>query len=454
MSHLLALLPFDDTIPKPIATAIGAASAEGDSAWVLASASLVLLMTVALAFFYGGMVRSKNVLGMLVQNFFCIGMVSVLWVLFGFSLAFGGANQIIGGFHFALLHHMDETIPSGTYTIPTIIFFAFQVTFAVITPALITGSTADRWKFGSFVVFVAIWSTVVYDPIAHWVFAPTGWLFKRGAEDFAGGTVVHANAGAAGLAMCIVLGKRIGWPQQAMKPHNIPYVMLGAGLLWFGWFGFNSGSALAANTSAGFAWVNTNTATAAALLAWIGVEKLRDGHATALGAASGAVAGLVAITPAAGYVSPSGSIILGLIAGGLCCLCTVIKTKLNFDDSLDVVAVHLIGGIVGALLIGFLGDKAIGGANGVFYGGGGSLLGKQFIGVASTVSYSFVMTLIIGYVINLFIKNRIPKEQELVGMDISLHGEVAYDDGSQSGTLVTGTGHAAVPDASSTKAGV
>jgi Amt family ammonium transporter len=443
---LLTLLPLDT------AGDIAKASTEGDNAWVLTSASLVLLMTVALAFFYGGMVRSKNVLGMLVQNFFCIGMVSVLWVLFGFSLAFGGANEIIGGFHFALLHHMDQTIPSGTYTVPTIIFFAFQVTFAVITPALITGSTADRWKFGSFVVFVAVWSTVVYDPIAHWVFAPTGWLFKKGAEDFAGGTVVHANAGAAGLAMCLILGKRVGWPQQAMKPHNIPYVMLGAGLLWFGWFGFNAGSAVAANQSAGYAWVNTNTATAAAMIAWLGVEKLRDGHATALGAASGAVAGLVAITPAAGYVSPSGSIILGLIAGGLCCLCTVIKTKLGFDDSLDVVAVHLVGGIVGALLIGFLGDKAIGGADGVFYGGGGTLLGKQAVGVASTVGYSFVATLIIGFVINLFIKNRIPQEQELVGMDISLHGETAYDDGAQSGSLVSAGSHAAA--AAPTKAEV
>jgi Amt family ammonium transporter len=450
---LLALLPLAD-IPKPISDAISSASAEGDSAWVLTSASLVLLMTVALAFFYGGMVRSKNVLGMLVQNFFCIGMVSVLWVLFGFSLAFGGANQIIGGFHFALLHNMSDIVPGATYTIPTIIFFAFQVTFAVITPALITGSTADRWKFGSFVVFVAIWSTVVYDPIAHWVFAPTGWLFKRGAEDFAGGTVVHANAGAAGLAMCLVLGKRIGWPQQAMKPHNIPYVMLGAGLLWFGWFGFNAGSAVAANQSAGYAWVNTNTATAAAMIAWLGVEKLRDGHATALGAASGAVAGLVAITPAAGFVSPFGSIILGLIAGGLCCLCTVIKTKLNFDDSLDVVAVHLIGGIVGALLIGFLGDSKILGLDGVFYGGGGHLLRLQAEGVGATVGYSFVMTLIIGSIINLFIKNRIPQEQELVGMDISLHGETAYDDGAQSGSLITGAGHAAVAPAKSTKAEV
>jgi Amt family ammonium transporter len=445
--------PFDDTIPKPIATAIAAASTEGDTAWVLASAALVLLMTVALAFFYGGMVRSKNVLGMLMQNFFCIGMVSVLWVLVGFSLAFGGANKFIGGFHFTLLHHMDETIPSGTYTIPTIAFFCFQVTFAIITPALITGSTADRWKFGAFVPFVAIWSLLVYCPIAHWVFAPTGWLFKRGAEDFAGGTVVHANAGAAGLAMCLLLGKRIGWPQQAMKPHNVPYVMLGAGLLWFGWFGFNAGSALAANTTAGFAWENTNTATAAALMAWIGVEKLRDGHATTLGAASGAVAGLVAITPAAGYVSPLGSIVIGLIAGGLCCLCTVFKTMIGFDDSLDVVAVHLVGGITGALLIGFLGDSKIGGADGVFYGGGATLLGKQALGVLSTVAYSFIATLIIGFLINLVIKNRIPADQELAGMDISLHSEVAYDDGTASGTL-TGAHAAASASASSSKAGV
>ncbi|HVU73231.1 MAG TPA: ammonium transporter [Mycobacteriales bacterium] len=438
MSHWLSLLPLDDTIPDPIKTAISSASAEGDTAWVLTSAALVLLMTVALAFFYGGMVRAKNVLGMLMQNFYCIAAVSVLWVLFGFSIAFGGSNSVWGGLHFALLHHMDEIIPGGTYTTPTLAFFAFQVTFAIITPALITGSTADRWRFGAFAIFVALWSTLVYDPIAHWVFAPTGWLFKRGAEDFAGGTVVHANAGAAGLAMCLVLGKRIGWPKQAMKPHNVPYVMLGAGLLWFGWFGFNSGSAIAANNLASYAWVNTNTATAAALLGWIIVERIRDGHATTLGAASGAVAGLVAITPAAGFVTPYGSIALGAIAGAVCCLCTVIKTKIGFDDSLDVVAVHLVGGILGALLIGFFGDKATGiGIDGIFKGGGGHLLKLQAEDVGATVGYSFVATLIIGYAMNLVFKHRMPEDQEIAGMDISLHGESAYDMGAgTSGTLV------------------
>ena len=437
MSHLLSLLPLD-TPPDPfgpISTDHGMDS--GDVAWVLTSSALVLLMTVALAFFYGGMVRAKNVLGMLMQNFYCIAAVSVVWVIIGYSLAFGPNTGFWGGGHNFLLSHMTEPYASST-TLPQYVFFAFQVTFAIITPALITGATADRWRFGAFAVFVIVWSCLVYDPIAHWVFSPHGWLFKRGAEDFAGGTVVHANAGAAGLAMCIVLGKRVGWPKQAMKPHNVPYVMLGAGLLWFGWFGFNAGSAVAANQLAGIAWVNTNTATAAALLGWIIVEKLRDGHPTTLGAASGAVAGLVAITPACAFVTPWGAVGLGFVAGAVCCLCTVIKTKIGFDDSLDVVAVHLVGGILGALLIGFWGDSHSLGADGLFNGGSVHLLKVQAEGVGATVGYSFVATLIIGYAINLVFKHRMPEDQEIAGMDISLHGESAYDWGTgASGTLIT-----------------
>jgi len=403
----------------------------GNTAWLLASSALVLLMTPGLAFFYGGMVRAKNVLGMLMQNFFCMGIVSVIWVLFSYSIAFGGDNAYFGGFHFAGLAHMDQQVPGYqgalAQSIPPLVFVAFQMMFAIITPALITGGTADRWKFGPFVLFITLWSILVYSPIAHWVFSPTGWLFKRGAEDFAGGTVVHANAGIAAIVVALVLGKRRGWPGAAFRPHNVPYVLLGAGLLWFGWFGFNAGSALGASNSAAFAFVNTNTATAAALLAWIGVEKLRDGKATTLGAASGAVAGLVAITPACGYVSPMGSIAIGLIAGGACALATSIKGKVRIDDALDVGAVHLIGGVLGALLIGWFGDSHTGGANGVFRGGGFSLLGKQAFAVLMTVGYSAIVTTILAVGINLVWKMRLNEEDEQEGMDSVLHGETAYD---------------------------
>ncbi len=330
----------------------------GDTAWVLASAALVLIMTPGLAFFYGGMVRAKNVLTMLMQNFICIGIVSVLWVVVQFSLAFGKGSGIIGDLHYAGLGHMiaNTQLPGyTTLTIPPMVFSMFQLMFAVITPALFTGAIADRMKFAPFCALVTLWSLVVYAPIAHWVFSPEGWLFKRGAEDFAGGTVVHANAGAAGLALAIYLGKRKGWRKDPMRPHNLPFVLLGCALLWFGWFGFNAGSALGANGLAGIAFVNTNTATAAAMLGWLVAEKIRDGHPTTLGAASGAVAGLVAITPAAGFVSPVGSIILGLIAGAVCCYATGMKFKFGFDDALDVVGVHLVGGVAGALLIGLLG---------------------------------------------------------------------------------------------------
>jgi Amt family ammonium transporter len=418
----------------------------GSTAWVLASAALVLLMTPGLAFFYGGMVRAKNVLGMLMQNFATIGIVSVVWVLISYSLAFGGDNAYLGGFHFTGLKHMDQVVPGYTgslaQSVPPLAFVAFQLMFAIITPALITGGTADRWKFGPFVVFVVAWSILVYAPVAHWVFSPTGWLFKRGAEDFAGGTVVHANAGIAALAVILVLGKRLGWPKERFRPHNVPFVMLGAGLLWFGWFGFNAGSALGTtNFLSSYAFINTNTATAAALLSWILVEKIRDGKPTTLGAASGAVAGLVAITPAAGFVSPMGSVAIGLIAGAVCCLAVALKFKLKFDDSLDVVAVHLIGGISGALLIGFFGDAAVSGRNGVINGGGWGLLGEQALDVISVIAYSFVATLIIAFVIDLIFlrKMKMSDEQQLEGMDSVLHGETAYEFGPSLGSSMSGT---------------
>jgi Amt family ammonium transporter len=426
-----------------LAAAAPPALSSGDTAWVLVSAALVLLMTPGLAFFYGGMVRGKNVLGMLMQNYVTIGIVSVLWVLFAYSLAFGdnGFGGFAGNLHQFGLGHMNEPVSGYALTIPPLAFVAFQLMFAIITPALITGSTADRFKFGSFCIFVGLWLTFVYAPIAHWVFSPNGWLFKQGAEDFAGGTVVHANAGAAGIAMAILLGRRKGWPRSPMKPHNVPYVLLGAGLLWFGWFGFNAGSALQANGLAGYAFVNTNTATGAALLGWIIVEKLRDGHSTTLGAASGAVAGLVAITPAAGFVSPVGSIFVGLLAGAICSLCTTIKFKLKLDDALDVGAVHLVGGVLGALLIGFFGTKTVNslGRDGLFYGGGGHLLWLQVKDVGATVGYSFVATMIIGLVLKYTIGIKMPEEQELAGMDESLHAESAYDfNAMTSGSLSSG----------------
>jgi Amt family ammonium transporter len=420
----------------------------GDTAWMLASSALVLLMTPGLAFFYAGMVRAKNALGMLMQNYVAMGIVSVLWVLFTFSLAFGkgsgaSGNAFIGDFHFALLQHPASGIPGYSgLTIPLYVFVAFQLMFAIITPALIVGSTADRWKFGAFVLFVALWAVVDYSVVAHWVFDPFGWLFGRGAEDFAGGTVVHANAGAAGLAMCLVLGKRKGWPRQQMKPHNLPYVLLGAGLLWFGWFGFNAGSALSAGGAA-TPFLTTNTATAAAMLGWLLVERIRDGKATTLGAASGAVAGLVAITPACAFVSPFGSIVLGLIAGALCASCTTLKYRLGFDDSLDVVAVHLIGGVTGALLIGLLGNAKYGGNNGLFYGGGWHQLGVQAEAVAAVVAYSFVVSYALGRIIKLFMRDRMTDEEQDEGMDLVLHGETAYEFDGASGGVFAGAGHGA-----------
>ncbi|MCW2599962.1 MAG: amtB [Frankiales bacterium] len=407
----------------------------GNTAWLLASSALVLLMTPGLAFFYGGMVRGKNVLTMLMQNFICIGIVSVVWVLVGYTLAFGrdgfGGHGIAGNFHQFGLAHMQEAVAGYAgplaQSIPPVVFVAFQLMFAVITPALITGSIADRTKFGAFCVFVTLWSVLVYSLVAHWVFSPEGWLFKRGAEDFAGGTVVHINAGIAGLALAAVIGKRVGWPKEQMKPHNLPFTLLGAGLLWFGWFGFNAGSALGANQLAGYAFVNTNTATAAAMLAWLVVEKLRDGHATTLGAASGAVAGLVAITPAAGFVSPLGSIAIGIIAGVGCSLAVTLKFKFGLDDSLDVVGVHLVGGILGSLAVGLFGTKTIAGLDGVFYGGGWHLFKEQAIAVGAVIVFSGVMSLILGKLIDLTIGLRVSTEDEITGLDQTIHAESAYE---------------------------
>lgn len=416
----------------------------GDTAWILVASAMVLLMTPGLAFFYGGMVRGKNVLGMLAQNYVVMGIVSVLWITGVYSLAFSGTGKYIGDFHqFGLNHIWQQATGFEALTIPPLVFCAFQLMFAIITPALITGASADRLKFGAWSLFTALWLVIVYAPVAHWVFSPSGWLFQLGAEDFAGGTVVHANAGAAALALILVIGKRRGWPKERMRPHNVPFVLLGAGLLWFGWFGFNAGSALAANTLSAFAFVNTNTATGAALLGWILVERLRDGHATTLGAASGAVAGLVAITPACGFVSPMGSIAIGFAAGIVCSFAVGLKNKFGFDDALDVVGVHLVGGVLGALLIGFFGTKLTNGANGLFYGGGWTLMGKQAVAVGAVVAYSFIVTFILAKVLDLVIGLRVKEEDEVAGLDLSQHAETAYEtasfnDGSRFSNSISG----------------
>jgi len=406
----------------------------GATAWVLTSAALVAFMTPGLAFFYAGMVRSKNVLGMLMQNFFAMGLISVLWAVAGFSLAFGGTGKYFGNFDFALMKDLAtiESLPGYTgdfaLAIPVLAFFAYQMMFAVITPALITGATADRLKFSAYAVLIGIWAIIVYPTVAHWVFSPNGWLFQRGALDFAGGAVVHINAGAAALAVILVLGNRKGWPREAMPPHNLPFVMLGTGILWFGWFGFNAGSALLANGLAAQALVNTHLAAASGMLAWLLVEKLRAGHATTLGAASGAVAGLVAITPCAGFVGGAAPIIIGLVAGAVCYLALTLKTRFNFDDSLDVIAVHLVGGIIGALLLGLFADTKVNslGFDGVLFGGGSKLLVNQLIAIAATFVFSFVVTWVVAKILDATIGLRVNQEDELVGLDQSQHAESAY----------------------------
>ncbi len=426
----------------------------GDTAWVLASTALVLLMTPGLAFFYGGMVRTKSVLNMMMMSMVTIGIVSVLWVIYGFALAFGyKANSAwYGNISLSGLGGVvnDFTNNGGVYPIPVLVFAAFQLMFAIITPALISGAIADRTKFTAWAIFVAIWSTLVYFPVAHWVFAfgnkvgdtitGAGYLASRGVQDFAGGTAVHINAGAAGLALAIVIGKRVGWRKESMRPHSLPLVMLGAGLLWFGWFGFNAGSSLAANGTAALALINTQVAAAAAVLGWLLVEKIRNGHATSLGAASGAVAGLVAITPACAFVAPWAAVVIGLLAGAICALSVGIKYKLGFDDSLDVVAVHLIGGIWGSLAIGLFGSSAVNSLSldGIFYGGGTALLGKQALGVGLVFAYSFIATLIIGYAIEKTIGFRVKKDAEVEGIDLNEHAETAYEmtSSSRGGSLL------------------
>ncbi|HET6832735.1 MAG TPA: ammonium transporter [Acidimicrobiales bacterium] len=408
----------------------------GNTAWMLAATALVLFMTPGLALFYGGMVRGKNVLGMLMQNIFAMGLLAVLWAAVAFSLAFGDAGNagFIGNFDYAWLKDVGPALTDQEFlsflTIPFVLFCAYQMTFAIITPALITGATADRLKFGAYAVFIGAWLILVYGPIAHMVFAG-GWLADMGALDFAGGAVVHMNAGAAALALVLLIGKRKGYPDTPMQPHNLPLTVLGTGILWFGWAGFNAGSALAADGIAGQAIMNTFLAASAAMLGWLVVERLKDGHATTLGGASGAVAGLVAITPCAGFVGGMAPVYIGLFAGAVCYLALGLKKSFGFDDSLDVVAVHLVGGLVGSLLLGFFADAAINPAvtnEGVFLGGGGSLLWDQIVASVVTLSYSFVVSLAIGLAIDATMGLRVDDAAEDEGLDLSQHAEVAYAD--------------------------
>ena len=420
----------------------------GDTAWMLISTGLVTLMIPGLALFYGGMVRVKSVLNMMMMSFGALAIVFVLWIAYGFSMVFGdsvGGRGLIGDIgEFLFLNGLDNS-SSLIGTIPAVVFIAFQGIFAAITVALISGSIADRAKFGAWMVFAGIWATLVYFPVAHWVFAfdnfvakTGGWIANDlGALDFAGGTAVHINAGAAGLALALILGKRIGFGRVAMRPHSLPLVMLGAALLWFGWFGFNAGSAVASNGTAGLALLNTIGATTAAVLAWLLVEKIRDGHATSLGAASGVVAGLVAITPACAAVNASGALIIGAVAGILCALSVGLKFKFGYDDSLDVVAVHLVGGIVGTVMIGFVGVEV-----GLFNGGGSEQLVKQLIGAGAVLAYSFIATLIIGKIVDATIGFRISGDQEVAGIDLAVHAERAYElsDNSQGSVLAHSKG--------------
>jgi Amt family ammonium transporter len=412
----------------------------GDTAWMLVATALVLFMTPGLAFFYGGMVRSKNVLGMLMQNFFAMGVIAVLWAVVGFSLAFGdfGNAGFVGNFDFVGLKDVtgavfnlgegSEFLPDGLgLTIPFVLFAAYQMTFAVITPALITGATADRMKFTAYALFIGLWLILVYSPLAHMVFGG-GWIADLGALDFAGGAVVHMNAGAAALAVIIVLGKRRGWPNEPMPPHNLPFTLLGTCILWFGWFGFNAGSALTAGSVAAQALMNTFLAASAAMLGWLLVERIKGGHATTLGAASGAVAGLVAITPCAGFVGGLAPIAIGAIAGAACYLAISLKNRFGYDDSLDVVGVHLVGGLAGSVLLGLFADTSVNplGFDGWFFGGGSDLFVDQVVASVVTLAYSFVVSFGIAKVLDLVIGIRVSEDDEQTGLDLSQHAETAY----------------------------
>jgi len=402
----------------------------GDTAFVLVSSALVMFMTPGLALFYGGMVRAKNVLSTVMHSMFALGLVSVLWVVVGYTLAFGpDKGGLIGGFDFLGFAGVgQEPNADLAATIPHVLFALFQMMFAIITPALITGAFAERMKFSGYVMFTTIWLLIVYAPVAHWVWAPGGWIRELGALDFAGGTVVHINAGIAALAAAIIVGKRRGFGKEAMVPHNLTMTMLGTGILWFGWFGFNAGSALGANGLAASAFLATNLGAAAGACGWALFEVRRDKRPTTLGVASGAVAGLVAITPAAGFVGPLSAIAIGLIAGVVCSSAVGLKFRFGYDDSLDVVGVHLVGGMIGALLTGVFADTAINsaGTDGLLFGGGFELLGTQVVAVTATIAFSLVASLGILKFVQATVGLRVTEEEELGGVDLALHAEVGY----------------------------
>jgi Amt family ammonium transporter len=404
----------------------------GDTAWILVCTALVLLMTPGLAFFYAGMVRSKNVLGMLMQNFVTIAVVSVTWVVVGYSIAFDAdaAAGLFGGLGLAGLTNAEVGVPGLELTVPALAFVAFQLMFAILTAALLTGAAADRMRFSSFVTFIAVWSVLVYAPIAHWAWSPSGWMARLGVLDFAGGTVVEICSGASALAFVLVLGPRRGWPREMMAPHNLPLTMIGAALLWFGWLGFNAGSALTAGHLAANAALATHMSGVGGMIGWLVVEKRVTGKATTLGGATGAVAGLVAITPAAGYLSPLPALLLGFVAGIAALFAIRLKFRLRYDDSLDVVAVHYVGGVVGTLGVGLLAAAAVNPAvvhEGLLMGGGAVQLGKQAIAVVAATAFAFLATYAIAWALRATIGLRVTHDDEAEGLDASQHAESAYE---------------------------
>ena len=411
------------TAAAPAAPAAPAISA-GDTGWLLASSALVLLMTPGLAFFYAGMVRRKNVMGTIMQSFFMICLISVQWVVFGYSWAFGDGTPWMGGFKWLMLNNMPDVSPLAP-TVPHYAYMIFQAMFAIITPALICGAYAERVSFKGFVVFSLLWATLVYDPVCHWVWSPNGYFSTLGALDFAGGTVVHMTAGYSALALALLLGTRKGYGKENMAPHNLTLVLLGASLLWFGWFGFNAGSACAANALSCNAFVTTNTATAMAAISWCLIELFHRGKATTLGAASGAVAGLVAITPACGFVNLAGSLWIGALVSVFCYLAIQVKIKLGYDDSLDAFGVHGVGGTFGAIATGLWAVKAVNGHDGLFAGNPGQLL-IQVKTVLATMVFSFLMTVILYYAVEKTIGLRVSQKEEELGLDLSQHGEEGY----------------------------
>ena len=422
----------------PLAPGVAPGLDTGDTAWLLASCALVLLMAPGLALFYGGMVRSKSVLNMMMMTFGALATIVVLWVLVGYSLAFGddlGAGLVGHPLDHLGLQDLLSPDADGWLTVPVILFAVFQGLFCVITGALVSGAIADRARFGAWIVFVAAWTLVVYAPVAHWVFDLDrpghvgGWLVNRvGTVDFAGGMPVEITSGASGLALALVVGARVGFGKDAMRPHNLTLVMLGAGLLWFGWYGFNAGSALGANHTAAVVLVTTTCAGATGAIGWLLLERLRDGHATTLGAASGMVAGLVAITPSGGSLAPVGALLMGLVAGVVCALAVGLKYRWRYDDSLDVVGVHLVGGLVGTVGIGLLGTAAAPtGVDGLLYGGGVDLLGRQLLGASVVLAYAFVASAVLAWVVDRVLGFRIDEEHEVNGIDLVVHAETAYD---------------------------